>query len=56
MKKWYLSKTLWINFLAGVAVLAQAILGESVFDAEVQAAILVIVNLVLRVLTKQALG
>ncbi len=54
-KKWYLSKTLWVNTVAGVAVILQAITGKQIMNPEGQAAIIVIVNMLLRVITKTGL-
>lgn len=53
-KKWYLSKTIWVNLVAAAALIVQSIGGATWFDLEVQGAILVIVNLILRLVTKQA--
>lgn len=52
-KKWYASKTIWSNavMLAGVIVLNAT--GQDILTAEVQGAILVVVNVVLRVVTKE---
>lgn len=47
-----LSKTLWVNLIAVLAVLIQSQTGVMV-DAETQMAILAVVNLVLRVATKE---
>lgn len=55
MKKWYHSKTLWINTLAAIALLVQAITGTAWLDAELQGAIIVVVNFILRIVTKQGL-
>lgn len=52
VKKWYLSKTLWANVIALVAMLAQANYGFIIAPEE-QAAIIVVANLVLRVVTKE---
>ncbi|MBT9158510.1 MAG: hypothetical protein DDT36_01522 [Firmicutes bacterium] len=49
MKKWYLSKTLWANLLAIVAVFGLELTGEEV------TAVLAVINLVLRVVTKEEL-
>ena len=54
-KKWYKSKTMWINLLAAIAVLIQAITGTAWLDAELQAAIIVVINVVLRLLTHSGL-
>lgn len=54
-KAWWRSKTLWVNMVAGLALLAQSQFGF-VIDGEVQAAILTVVNLVLRLITNEAVG
>ena len=55
LKKWYLSKTLWLNLLAIVALVAQGEFGY-ILDAEAQAAILAAINLMLRIVTKEGLS
>ncbi len=55
-KTWYLSKTICVNLLAAVAIVIQIATGTAWLDAEVQGAILVVVNLILRIVTKQPLG
>lgn len=52
MKKFYLSKTLWVNAIALVAMLVQAEYGFVIAPSE-QAAIIVVVNLILRAVTKE---
>ena len=52
-KKWYASKTLWVNGLAGIAMLIQSATGF-VIDPAAQAGILVVLNLILRAVTKGA--
>ena len=54
-KRWYTSKTLWVNLLAIVALVAQAEFGY-LLDAEAQAALLAIINLILRAITKKGLS
>jgi len=53
-KRWFESKTLWVNILAGAAALASA-LGYDFFGVELQAelvvGILAVVGIVLRVVT-----
>lgn len=46
-KAWWRSKTLWINLVAGGALLAQSQFGF-VIDAQTQAAVLAVVNLILQ--------
>ena len=55
MKKWYHSKTLWVNFLAAIAVLVQSVTGTMLLDTELQTSIIVVINLILRLITKQGL-
>lgn len=57
-KSWYLSKTLWVNLIAGVAVLTGAFKIDLGLTPEVQATvvttILAVVNIILRLTTKGA--
>lgn len=55
MKQFWKSKTLWINFLAMLALIAQLGWGF-VFDAEAQLAILGAVNLFVRFKTDESVG
>ncbi len=55
MKKWYHSKTLWTNFIALVAVVLSGNAGIEL-TAEETAAVLVVLNMFLRIITKQPLG
>ena len=54
MKSWYLSRTLWVNLLAAVAVFVQAQYGY-IISPEIQAYVLVALNAFLRVATKDEL-
>ena len=54
-KRWYTSKTLWVNLLAIVAFGVQTEFGY-ILDAEAQAVILAVINLILRVVTKKGLS
>ena len=54
-KPWYTSKTLWVNGLAFAALLVQNSVGF-VIAPEEQAGALVLINLILRVVTKSGLG
>jgi len=49
-KKWYRSKTIWVNLIAAGAMIVQSQTGF-VISPEEQAAILAVVNLVLRAVT-----
>ncbi len=52
-KPWYASKTMWVNILAGLAMVVQSSTGFIV-NPEAQAAVIVIANLILRAVTKGA--
>jgi hypothetical protein len=52
MKKWFLSKTLWANFLAFIGIAIQEITGTDILPMELQIQIITIANIVLRFLTK----
>ena len=54
-KRWYTSKTLWLNLLAIAALVAQTEFGY-ILDAEAQAVILATINLALRIITKKGLS
>ena len=54
-KKWYTSKTLWVNLLSILAILAQTYAGNDIVSPEIQAALLGIINVILRVITKEEL-
>jgi len=58
-KHWYASKTLWVNFLAIVAIILNSQFGIEL-DVEVQAvlatSILAIINIVLRFVTSQPIS
>jgi len=51
-KKWYASKTVWVNLIAIVALFLQTQLGF-VLDADEQVGILAVINIVLRLFTKE---
>jgi len=54
VKPFYYSKTLWINALALIALIAQLRYGF-IFSIEEQAALITVINLVLRIFTKKEL-
>lgn len=58
-KSWYLSKTLWVNVLAGIAAVSGAFGLNLGLDVETQTAIvggvMALVNVVLRVVTTTAI-
>jgi hypothetical protein len=55
MKAWWLSKTLWVNFIALVAAILQAKFGF-VLEPTTQVMILTTINLILRCVTKDPIG
>ena len=55
MKKWYLSKTLWVNFISMAAIVLQYKCGREVIPAEMQSTILAVVNMFLRTITTEEL-
>ena len=54
-KAWWRSKTLWINTVAGAALVAQSQFGF-IIDGEAQGDILVVINLLLRLSTNEPVG
>ncbi len=50
--KWWASRTLWVNAIALVAIAVQGITGKEVINLELQATILTVINMVLRLVTK----
>lgn len=54
MKVWYRSKTLWVNLIAVVALIAQAQYGFVIAPAE-QVGILAVINVILRAITNEGL-
>ncbi len=56
-KRFYMSKTFWANLLIGGAIIAEGVTGREVaVSLEVQAAILAVINLMLRKVTKEPVG
>ncbi|MEK6263440.1 MAG: hypothetical protein N2B06_01440 [Clostridium sp.] len=52
-KKWYLSKTIYVNAIMLVGVMAQQIIGKDIITPELQVALLSVVNLILRSVTNE---
>ncbi len=50
-KKWYASKTFWVNTIVAMSLIAQIKWGF-IIDAETQALLLTVINLILRKITK----
>lgn len=55
MKAWYLSKTLWLNIIAAIALLVQTRFGF-ILDPETQTGFLALINVLLRIITKEQLN
>jgi len=55
-KRWFESRTVWVNILMAGGILAQTLTGDAWLDAEAQGAIVVVVNLVLRLITGKPLS
>ena len=55
-KKWYLSKTLWLNIVGASIAIIQALQGVVWLDPTLQVSILAILNVVLRLITNTALA
>ena len=54
-KKFWLSKTFWVNMIALWAMVCQAVIGYELFDLEAQAGILAAINIILRMITNQTI-
>ena len=54
MKKWYKSKTLWVNIIGIAAIILQAEYGFIV-SVELEAGILGLINLILRLVSNEQL-
>ena len=52
-KKWYLSKTVWVNAVALVGIVIQTSTGKTILTPEIQLAIISAINIGLRTLTKE---
>lgn len=55
-KSWYASKTLWVNAIAFAALLIQSFGTGFVIASEEQAGILIVLNILLRIITKTGLS
>lgn len=53
-KKWYTSKTIWVNVIAAVSLFVSSQFGYKI-STEVQAGIIAAVNVILRIITKEPL-
>ncbi len=53
MKSIFTSKTFWVNVIGIVAIVVQTTTGKLLIDAEAQVAILAVINVILRAITKE---
>lgn len=51
-KNWYDSKTLWVNTLLLLAMITQQVTGKDILTPEIQAAVIALINVILRMVTK----
>lgn len=56
MKKWYESKTLWVNLISLIAMGLHYIFGLELLDIEAQATILAFLNIILRLITNKEIA
>ena len=54
-KRWFHSKTLWINGLVFVGCLISGVTGENWLDGETQLMVLALADFILRMITKSGL-
>lgn len=52
-KPWWTSKTLYANAIALIAMIIQGATGKEIIGMDVQVAILAVINIILRFITKQ---
>ncbi len=51
-KKFYVSKTIWVNFIALIAVVANEAFGFNI-SPEIQGGAITVINVILRAITKE---
>uniref|UniRef100_A0A6M3L1D3 Uncharacterized protein n=1 Tax=viral metagenome TaxID=1070528 RepID=A0A6M3L1D3_9ZZZZ len=56
MKKWWASKTLWLNVLATIITIIQALQGQAWVNPEYQILVLAILNAIVRLLTNTSIS
>lgn len=52
-KKWYVSKTLWVNVISIIALIVNGITNAVTIDAETSATLLAVANIILRLVTRE---
>lgn len=55
MKKWYASKTIWVNVIAAISLFVSNQFGYTL-STETQAGMIAGLNIILRIITKSSLG
>ena len=55
-KRWFESRTLWLNAIAVALIVAQALQGQAWLDPEYQVLIVAILNAILRLITNKPLS
>ena len=55
-KRWFESRTLWLNAVATALIVAQALQGQAWLDPEYQVLIVAILNAVMRLITNKPLA
>lgn len=55
-KRWFESRTLWLNAVAVALIVAQALQGQTWLDPEYQVLIVAILNAILRLITNKPLA
>lgn len=56
MKKWWTSKTIWLNVVTLAGVLAQAMADKQIIDPQIALMIVNGLNIILRLITTQKVG
>lgn len=56
MKQWWKSKTVWLNVLAAIIAIVQALQGQAWISPEIQVLILAVLNALVRLLTNTAIS
>lgn len=54
-KKWYTSKTVWVNVLMAIGIVLNTTVWGDLLNAETQGAIVIVVNLIFRLITGKPL-
>jgi hypothetical protein len=55
VKKWYASKTIWVNFLAILGIVLERQFELDILSDEIKTSLLVLINVTLRLVTNKAI-